>query len=63
MAIKRFILRFIQVFALTFFVNAVIVYVYSIIVHGEGSFAFDTTILFSLTFGLVFAIMELLNRK
>ena len=63
MAIKRFLIRFILVFALTFFVNAIIVYLYSLIVYNEGQFNFDTTILFSLTFGLVFATMELVNKK
>ncbi len=63
MAIKRFLIRFIMVFAVTFFINSIIVYLYSVIVHKEGQFNFDTTFLFALTFGLVFAIMELMNKK
>ena len=61
--IKRFLLHFVIVFAITFVVNAIIVYLWNLIRHGEGAFNWETTFFFAIVLGIVFPLLETLRSR
>jgi len=53
MKIKDFLIRFAIIFALALIVNTIVVYLWNLIVHGEGAFNWGL----SLTLAIVLAIV------
>ena len=39
-------------------VNAVVVYLWNLFIHGEGAFNWDTTFFFAITFGFIVPLLE-----
>lgn len=56
MKIKRFLVHFLIVFAVTFVVNAVVVYLWNLVVHGQGIFNWETSFLFAIILGIILSI-------
>jgi ATP/ADP translocase len=63
MKVKRFLIHFGIAFAVTFVVNAIVVYIYNAITHGEGAFNWETTFRFAITFGILIPILYPLMSK
>ncbi len=58
MKIKRFLIHFIIVFALTFVVNTIVVYLWNLIAHGQGAFDWETSFRFAIILGIIVPIIR-----
>ena len=63
MKIKKFLMHFVTTFAVTFVVNAIVVYIWNVIRHGEGAFNWETTFFFAITFGIVLPLLDAWRGK
>ena len=61
MKIKRFLIDFLIVFTVAFVVNLIVVFLWNLIAHGQGSFDWETPFLFSIVLGIILPI--LLSKK
>ncbi len=59
MKIKKFLIHFLIAFAITFVVNAIVVYLWNLIRHGEGAFNWEITFFFAITFGIVLPLLDI----
>ena len=58
MKIKQFLIRFVITFALVFVVNAIVVYLWNLIAHGQGAFDWETSFRFAIILGIVLPIIR-----
>lgn len=63
MKIKRFLMHFVIVFSITFVVNAIVVYLWNLIRHGEGAFNWETTFFFAIVLGIVFPLLDTFRSR
>ena len=63
MKIKRFLIHFVIIFALVFVVNPIVIYVWNIIRHGEGSFNWQTTFVLAIVLGIVLPLVGAWESK
>ena len=60
MKIKRFLIDFLIVFTVAFVVNLIVVFLWNLIAHGQGSFEWETPFRFAIILGI---ILPLLSKK
>ena len=60
MKIKRFLINFLIVFTVALVVNVIVVYLWNLIAHGQGSFDWETPFRFAIILGI---ILPILTRK
>ena len=58
MRISSLLIRFGTTFAIVFVVNAVVVYVWNLIRHGEGAFDWGLTLALAVMLGIVLTLTE-----
>ena len=63
MKIKEFLIRFVIVFAVVFVVNAIVVYLWNLIVHGEGAFNWGLSLTLAVILGIVLPIIRTMTSK
>lgn len=56
----QFLTRFVIIFAIAFVVNAVVVYLWNLILHDEGAFDWGQSFIIALILGI---ILSLVKRK
>lgn len=61
MKIKRFLIDFLIVFTVAFVVNLIVVFLWNLIAHGQGSFEWETPLRFAIILGIILPI--LLRKK
>lgn len=61
MKIKRFLIDFLIVFTVAFVVNLIVVFLWNLIAHGQGSFEWETPFRFAIILGIILPI--LLRKK
>ena len=60
---KDFLIRFVTVFAITFVVNAIVVYVWNLVQHGEGTFNWGLSLTLAVILGIILPITRTLKSK
>lgn len=60
MKIKRFLIDFLITFTAVFVVNLIVVFLWNLIAHGQGSFEWETAFRFAIILGI---ILPILTRK
>jgi len=63
MNIKKIILNFVVVFALTLVVAAIVSFLYGLIVHGAGVIDWETSFRFAIIFGIILTWIAVRERK
>jgi uncharacterized membrane protein YagU involved in acid resistance len=63
MKIKEFLIRFVIVFAVVFVVNAVVVYLWNLIVHGEGAFNWGLSFTLAIVVGIILPLTRAMTSK
>jgi len=63
MKIKKFLIQFVIVFAVTFVVNAIVVYVWNLVQHGEGAFNWGLSFTLAVILGIVLPIIRTMTSK
>ncbi len=53
MKIKRFLIDFLIVFTVAFVVNLIVVFLWNLIFHGQGSFEWETALRFAIILGII----------
>lgn len=61
MKIKTFLTRFGLVFAVTFAANALAVYLWNVIAHGQGAFEWETSFRFAVILGIVLPLARVIK--
>jgi hypothetical protein len=57
MKIKRFLSHFLIVFTVAFVVNLIVVFLWNLIFHGQGSFEWETPLRFAIVLGIILPII------
>ncbi len=57
MKIKRFLIQFVTIFALSFVTNTIVVYLWNLLRHGEGAFDWGLSLTFAIVLGIVLPIV------
>ena len=63
MKIKEFLIRFVIVFAVVFVVNAIVVYLWNLIVHGEGAFNWGLSLTLAIVVGIILPLTRAMTSK
>ena len=63
MKILKFIRDFLTVFLLVFVISAIVSYAYSLIVHGNGIFDWESAIRLGIIFGIIFPAAGMMRGK
>ena len=63
MKIKEFLIRFVIVFAVTFVVNAIVVYLWNLVRHGEGAFDWQLTFTLAIIVGIILPFTRAMASK
>ncbi len=63
MKIKRFLIDFVIVFALAFVTNAIVVYLWNLIRHGEGAFNWVSSLTVAIVLGIILPITTAMMSK
>ena len=63
MKIKRFLIHFVIVFAVTFVVNAIVVYLWNLIMHGQGAFDWGLSFTLAVIVGIVLPLIRAMTSK
>jgi len=63
MNIKELFIDFVTVFVVTLVVAAIVSYLWSLIAHGAGAFAWETSFRFAVIFGIIFSWMGARERN
>ncbi len=63
MKMKDSIVYFAITFVVVFVVNAIVVYLYNVIAHGQGAFDWGTTFRFAIILGIVFPFLEVFRKR
>lgn len=63
MKIKRFLIEFILILAIAFPVAAAVSFLYSLIVHGNGNFAWGNSIRTGLILAVILPLSKLVGKK
>jgi uncharacterized membrane protein YagU involved in acid resistance len=63
MKIKKFLIQFVIVFAVTFVANAIVVYVWNLVQHGEGTFNWGLSFTLAVILGIVLPIIRTMTSK
>ena len=53
MDIKKLLINFVTTFAMTLVVTAIVTFLYSLIIHGEGTVDWETSFRFAIILGIV----------
>jgi len=61
--IKEFLIRFVIVFAVVFVVNAIVVYLWNLIVHGEGAFNWGLSLTLAIVVGIILPLTRAMTSK
>lgn len=56
MKIKEFLIKFVIYFSLVFVVNAIVIYLWNLVRHGEGAFNWATTFTLAIILGIILAV-------
>ena len=63
MNIKRLLVDFVTVFAVTLIVSAIVTLLWNLIVHGASTIDWETSILFAILFGITLPWIETRRSK
>jgi len=63
MKIKELLINFVIMFTVTLVVTAIVTYLWNLIVHGAGSFDWETSFRLAIILGIVFPSMRLIEYK
>ncbi len=63
MNLKRLLIDFVTVFAVTLIVCAVVTWLWNLIVHGAGTVDWETSVRFAILFGIIFPWIEMRRSK
>ena len=63
MKIKKFLTRFAFVFALTFVVNAIAIYLWNLVFHGQGAFNWGLSFTLAVILGIILAFERARKSK
>jgi hypothetical protein len=63
MKIGALTIEFILVFITTFAVSLFVTFLYSLLVHSEGIFDWETALRLSITLGIIFTWLKFRNKK
>jgi hypothetical protein len=63
MNIKRLLVEFVTVFAVTLIVCVIVTLLWNLIVHGAGTIDWETSFLFAILFGIIFPWIETRRSK
>ncbi len=59
----KFLIDFAAVFAIVFVVNAIVVYLWNLLRHGQGAFDWEITFFFAITLGIALPWVERMQKK
>jgi hypothetical protein len=63
MNIKKLLVDFVTVFAVTLIVSAIVTLIWNLIVHGASTIDWETSFRFAILFGIIFPWMESRRSK
>ena len=63
MKIKRFLIQFVTIFALVFVINVIVVYLWNLIAHGEGTFDWGLSLTLAIVLGIILPIVRAMMSK
>jgi len=63
MNIKKILVDFVTVFAVTLIVNAIVTLLWNLIVHGASTIDWETSFRFAILFGIIFSWIETRRSK
>ena len=63
MKIKEFLIRFVIVFAVVFVVNAIVVYLWNLIMHGQGTFDWGLSFTLAIVVGIILPLTRAMMSK
>jgi hypothetical protein len=63
MNIKRLLVDFVTVFAVTLIVSVIVTLLWNLIVHGAGTIDWETSLRFAILFGIIFTWIETRRSK
>jgi len=63
MKIKKFLIQFVIYFSLVFVVNAIVVYVWNLVRHGEGAFDWQLSFTLAIIVGIILAVERARKSK
>ena len=63
MKIKNLLISFVTTFALVFIVNVIVIYLWNLIMHGQGAFNWGLSFTLAVIVGIVLPVMRAMMGK
>ena len=63
MRVKRFLIDFALVFAVTFVVAAIVTYLWNLIAHGQSAVDWETSFRFAIILGIALPVARIMTSK
>jgi len=63
MKVKKFLIQFVIYFSLVFVVNAIVIYLWNLVRHGEGAFDWQSTFTLAIILGIILPIHRAMTSK
>lgn len=63
MDVKKLLIGFVTTFSAALVANAMVVYLWNLIFHGQGSFDWGRSFFLAIVLGIVFTVIDALKRR